>query len=147
VLCERSVAGRGRRSSAVLLDGQHENTPYLQIQYNSRLARPPDPSPSLPATTPLSPLPDDSHCQVRQSPFDERKMLLCDICNAEWHTNYLLPPLTTIPIRTWQCPLCTLRHPLPQTATRHLLLPSPILDPNSEQTPQKKKGKKEKKQK
>ena len=25
------------------------------------------------------------HCQVCQSRFDEREMLLCDICNAIWH--------------------------------------------------------------
>jgi len=39
-------------------------------------------STSLLATILSSTPPDDIHCQVRQSPFDEHKMLLCDICNA-----------------------------------------------------------------
>ena len=57
-------------------------------------------------------------------------MILCDtgICNAGWHMDFLLPPLTTIPTGTWKCALCPPRYLLPQTATRHIGLPSPILD-------------------
>ena len=33
---------------------------------------------------------DDTQCQVCQSPFDEERMLLCDICNAGWHMGCLL---------------------------------------------------------
>jgi len=91
------------------------------IQSHSRLTQPPVlPSTSLPATILSSPPPDDFHYQVCQSPFDEHKMLLCDICNAGYHMVYLLPPLTAIPHGTWKCPLCIPRHLLPQTATRHL---------------------------
>jgi len=60
------------------------------------------------------------------------KMLLCDTCNAGWHMDCLLPPLTTIPNGTLKCPLCTPRHLLPQTVTRHVRLPSPVLDFDSD---------------
>ena len=40
----------------------------------------------------------------------------------------LLPPITSIPTGTWECPLWTLRHTLPQASTRQLHHPSPILD-------------------
>jgi len=126
------------------LDRQHEKAWVLatapmstQLIYSIQShSQPPQPCtippPSLPApTSPFAP-PDDAHCQVCQSPFDEYQMLLCDTCNAGWHMDCLLPPLTTIPPGTWQCPLCTPPHPLSQAATRHLRLPSPILDPDSD---------------
>ena len=78
---------------------------------------PPVPSSSLPPPS------DDTHCQVCQSPFDEHQMLLCELCNAGWHMDCLLPPLTTIPHGLWKCPLCLPRHLLPQSATLHLRLP------------------------
>jgi len=90
------------------------------------------PSTCLPATTLLSRALDHVHCQLRQSLSDQHQMLLCDICNAGWHTDCLLPPLTTIPTGTWKYPLCTPRHPLPQAVARHLRLPSPILDFDSD---------------
>jgi len=129
------------------LDRQHENAWVLltfptctqliySIQSHSRLIQPPVlPPTSLPATilsSPPPPVPDDIHCQVCQSPFDEHKVLLCDICNARWHMDCLVPPRTAIPHGTWKCPLCIQHHPLPQTATRHLRLPSPILDFDSD---------------
>ena len=46
---------------------------------------------------------------------------------------FLLLPLTTIPHGTCKCPLCLPSHlSLPQTATLHLRLPSPILDFDSD---------------
>jgi len=126
------------------LDRQHEKAWVLltsptctqliySIQSHSRLTQLPVlPSTSLPTTILSSPPPDDIHCQVCQSRFDKHKMLLCDICNAGWHMDCLLPPLTAIPHGTWKCPLCIPRHLLPQTATRHLRLPSPILDFDSD---------------
>jgi len=103
------------------------------IQSHSCLTQPPVlPSTSPPATILSSPPPHDIHCQVCQSPLDEHKMLLCDIRNAEWYMDCLLPPLTAIPHGTWKCPLCTPHHLLPQTVTRHLCLPSPILDFDSD---------------
>jgi len=53
---------------------------------------------SLPCSL-ASPPPEDTQCQVCQSPFDEEKMLLCDICNAGWHIECLLPPLTGMPFQ------------------------------------------------
>jgi len=96
------------------------------------------PSTSRPATILSSPPPDDVHCQVYHSLFDEHKMLLCDICNAGWHMDCLLPPLTAISHGTWKCPLCIPRHLLSQTAIRHVGLPSPILDFDSDQNIRKK---------
>jgi len=92
------------------------------------------PVPSPLTTISFPPPPDDIHCQVPvcQSPFDEHQMLLPDICNTAWHMDCLLPPLTTIQHGTWKCPLCIPRHLSPQTATRHLRLPSPILDFDSD---------------
>jgi len=51
----------------------------------------------------------------------------------------LLPPLTAIPHGTWECPLRTPRQLLLQTAARHLRLPSPILDFDTDQIMGKKK--------
>jgi len=91
----------------------------------------PGPAHSL-TFSPASPLSDDTQCQACRSPFDEEKMLLCDICNASWHLDCLLPPLTTIPAGIWKCPLCTPPAPLSRGALRHLRFPSPILDPDSD---------------
>jgi len=116
------------------LDRQHEKAwvlltsptctqPIHSTQSHSRPSQPPVlPSTSPPATILSSLPPDDIHCQICQSPFDEHKMLLCDMCNAGWHMDCLLPPLTAIPHGTWKCPLRTPRHLLPQTGTRHLRL-------------------------
>jgi len=90
------------------------------------------PVPSPLDTSSFSPPLDDIHCQVYQSPFDKHQMLLCDICNAGWHMDCLFPPLTTSPHAIWKCPLCLPRHLLPQTATHHLHLPSPIVDFDSD---------------
>jgi len=89
------------------------------------------PDPYRPSFPPLSAPPSDyTQCQVCQSPFDEERMLLCDIRNAGWHMGCLLPPLTTIPAGMWKCPLCTPPAPSSQGPLRHLRLPSPILDPD-----------------
>jgi len=107
--------------------------PLYPLQSHSRLTQPPVlPSTSFLANISPSPPPDDIHCQTCQSPFDEHQMFLCDICNAGWHMDCLLPPLTAIPHGTWKCPLCTPHNLLTQTVTRHLRLPSPILDFNSD---------------
>jgi len=89
----------------------------------------PGPVPSL-ISSPASPPSDDAQCQVCQSPFDEEKMLLCDICNAGWLC--LLPPLTTISVGIWKCPLCIPPAPSSQGPLRHLRFPSPIHDPDSD---------------
>jgi len=122
------------------LDRQHEKAWVLltfptrtqliySLQSHSRLTQPSVPPVLSPLSTSSFPPPfDDIHCQVFQSPFDEHQMLLCDICNAGWHMDCLLPPLTGL----WKCPLCLPRNLLPQPATLHLRLPSPILDFDSD---------------
>ena len=68
----------------------------LFTQTYSRLTQPPIlPTTCIPATILISPPPDDIHCQVCQSPFDEHKVLVSDICNTGLHMDCLLPPLTT----------------------------------------------------
>ena len=69
-------------------------------------SRSPGPVPSLISSL-VSPPSEDTQHQVCQGPFDEERMLLCDICDAGWHMAFLLPPLTTIPAGIWKCPLCT----------------------------------------
>jgi len=59
------------------------------------------------SSSPLPVPPSDTQCQVCESPFEEEKMFLCDICNAGLRMDCLLPPLTTIPAALWKCPLCT----------------------------------------
>jgi len=104
----------------------------LQSHFSKHLfSRSTAPVPSLISS--LDSLPsDDTQRQVCQSPFDEERMLLCDICNAGWHMACLLSPLTTIPVGIWKCPLCTPSAPSSQGPLRHLRLPSPILDPDSD---------------
>ena len=126
------------------LDRQHEKAWVLptfptctqlicSLQSHTRLTQPSvSPVPSPLSTSSLPPSSDDTHCQVCQSPFDEHQMLLCDICNAGWHLDCLLPPLITIPHGLWKCPLCLPRHLLPSPATLHLRLPSPIFDFDSD---------------
>jgi len=93
-----------------------------------------------PLSSPLPPSPPLSCPRLHQVIFTAKydrvrltniKCSLCDICNAGWHMDCLLPPLTTIPHRTWKCPSCTPRHLLPQIVTWQLRLPAPILDFNS----------------
>lgn len=47
-----------------------------------------------------------SFCQVCSFGDRESKMLLCDGCDAEYHTFCLDPPLSRIPKGKWFCPSC-----------------------------------------
>jgi hypothetical protein len=38
---------------------------------------------------------------------DDESILLCDACNAPYHSHCISPPLTIIP-KYWQCPACTI---------------------------------------
>ena len=53
---------------------------------------------SVPATQP---------CVRCLSHLDAAEMLLCDGCNAGWHTYCLPEPLKAVPKGTWLCPDCT----------------------------------------
>jgi site-specific DNA-cytosine methylase len=55
----------------------------------------------------LVPPQPDHACEVCGSPDREELMLLCDYCNAGYHTFCLQPPLTTVPPGDWVCPHCT----------------------------------------
>jgi transposase InsO family protein len=45
-------------------------------------------------------------CEVCTFPHHEAQMLLCDICNAGYHTYCLKPALSSIPEGYWLCPEC-----------------------------------------
>lgn len=45
-------------------------------------------------------------CRVCFSKRDRDRTILCDICDAEYHTDCLSPPLEKIPTTDWFCPTC-----------------------------------------
>ena len=51
---------------------------------------------------------------TRKECFSVTYVTLCDICNAGWHMNCLLPPLTTIPAGIWKVPCAPLLPPHPR---------------------------------
>ena len=52
-------------------------------------------------------VPASQPCVRCLSHLDAAELLLCDGCNAGWHTYCLPEPLTAIPKNTWICPDCT----------------------------------------
>lgn len=49
---------------------------------------------------------DFTNCEVCNSSEREETMLLCDSCNAGYHMECLVPPLTEIPEGSWYCDYC-----------------------------------------
>ncbi len=45
-------------------------------------------------------------CRICFSKHDKEKTILCDMCDAEYHTFCLNPPLKIIPSDDWYCPTC-----------------------------------------
>ncbi|KAF5176431.1 methyl-CpG-binding domain-containing protein [Thalictrum thalictroides] len=45
-------------------------------------------------------------CKACHMDKDDEKVLLCDICDAGYHTYCLNPPLSVIPEGSWYCPSC-----------------------------------------
>jgi hypothetical protein len=47
-------------------------------------------------------------CKVcgTDDPRDEATLLLCDGCDAPYHTGCLSPPLLSVPKNDWFCPVC-----------------------------------------
>jgi hypothetical protein len=50
---------------------------------------------------------DKGVCKVCGMDKDDQSCLLCDTCDAEYHTYCLNPPLPRIPEGNWYCPTCT----------------------------------------
>ena len=58
---------------------------------------------------PLAPdMLDDGLCMVcaTEDQKDHASMLLCDGCDAAYHMNCLVPPMSTVPLVDWFCPQC-----------------------------------------
>ncbi|KAG0577270.1 hypothetical protein KC19_5G143600 [Ceratodon purpureus] len=53
-----------------------------------------------------APWQDESTCKVCGVDEDYGSIMLCDTCDAEYHTYCLNPPLTTVPEGNWFCPQC-----------------------------------------
>ena len=49
---------------------------------------------------------DDYLCHMCSSGDDGQYLLLCDGCDASFHTYCLIPPITTVPKGEWRCPKC-----------------------------------------
>ncbi|XP_077223126.1 methyl-CpG-binding domain-containing protein 9-like [Tasmannia lanceolata] len=49
---------------------------------------------------------EDEVCKVCGIDKDDDSVLLCDICDSEYHTYCLNPPLARIPEGNWYCPSC-----------------------------------------
>lgn len=49
---------------------------------------------------------EDGVCKVCGVDNDDKSVLLCDACDAEYHTYCLNPPLARIPSGNWYCPSC-----------------------------------------
>lgn len=49
---------------------------------------------------------DEGVCKVCGIDKDDDSVLLCDSCDAEYHTYCLNPPLARIPEGNWYCPSC-----------------------------------------
>lgn len=53
-----------------------------------------------------APWQDDQTCRVCGVDEDYESIMLCDTCDAEYHTYCLNPPLTNVPEGNWFCPQC-----------------------------------------
>lgn len=62
---------------------------------------------------------DDGVCKVCGIDKDDDSVLLCDTCDAEYHTYCLNPPLARIPEGNWYCPSCVVSKQTVQDASEH----------------------------
>jgi hypothetical protein len=46
------------------------------------------------------------YCEVCDECDRQDRMLVCDFCDAGYHTDCLDPPLDKVPSSKWLCPLC-----------------------------------------
>ncbi|XP_022739845.1 methyl-CpG-binding domain-containing protein 9-like isoform X2 [Durio zibethinus] len=62
---------------------------------------------------------DEGVCKVCGIDKDDDSVLLCDTCDAEYHTYCLNPPLARIPEGNWYCPACVVsKHMVQDTLER-----------------------------
>ncbi|EOA29709.1 hypothetical protein CARUB_v10012794mg [Capsella rubella] len=59
---------------------------------------------------------DEGVCKVCGVDKDDDSVLLCDTCDAEYHTYCLNPPLIRIPDGNWYCPSCVIAKRMAQEA-------------------------------
>lgn len=57
---------------------------------------------------------EEGVCKVCGIDKDDDSVLLCDTCDAEYHTYCLNPPLARIPEGNWYCPSCVVGRRLVQ---------------------------------
>ncbi|OMO80724.1 hypothetical protein CCACVL1_12795 [Corchorus capsularis] len=62
---------------------------------------------------------DEGVCKVCGIDKDDDSVLLCDTCDAEYHTYCLNPPLARIPEGNWYCPSCVVSKRMVQNASEH----------------------------
>ena len=53
---------------------------------------------------------EDSGCRVCSAQTHPEKILLCDGCDAQYHTFCLTPQLQHVPAGDWYCPDCVAQH-------------------------------------
>ncbi|XP_044479074.1 methyl-CpG-binding domain-containing protein 9-like [Mangifera indica] len=61
---------------------------------------------------------DEGVCKVCGVDKDDDSVLLCDTCDAEYHTYCLDPPLARIPGGNWYCPSCVVSNDMLQDLSR-----------------------------
>ncbi|XP_056845165.1 methyl-CpG-binding domain-containing protein 9-like isoform X2 [Raphanus sativus] len=59
---------------------------------------------------------DEGVCKICGVDKDDDSVLLCDTCDAEYHTYCLNPPLIRIPDGNWYCPSCVIAKGMAQDA-------------------------------
>nr|VDD53569.1 unnamed protein product [Brassica oleracea] len=59
---------------------------------------------------------DEGVCKICGVDKDDDSVLLCDTCDAEYHTYCLNPPLIRIPDGNWYCPSCVIAKRMAQDA-------------------------------
>lgn len=62
---------------------------------------------------------DEGVCKVCGVDKDDDSVLLCDTCDAEYHTYCLDPPLARIPEGNWYCPSCVMGNRVIQDASEY----------------------------
>ena len=103
------------------------STPLSQTPSRSPFSGPYHPSP-IPVAASHPRIPSAKYVKVLLT-----KRKCSSVTRVTPHTDCLLPPLTTIPDGTWQCPgpICTPSAPSSQVTLRHLRLPSHFLASDS----------------